>query len=73
MRAALALADKAPRARPPSSSGAWPADPDDHEARFDLANALAGHGDLDRRPDHLLQIIEKDRGLERGRGAASSS
>lgn len=37
------------------------ADADDHEARFELANALAGHGRLDLAADHLLHIIERDR------------
>ena len=36
-------------------------DPDDHEARFDLAKALAGRGDLAGAADHLLTIIARDR------------
>jgi putative thioredoxin len=32
-------------------------DPDDHEARFELAKALAGRGDLAQAADHLLTII----------------
>ncbi len=36
-------------------------DPDDHEARFDLAKALAGQGDLAGAADHLLTIIARDR------------
>ncbi|HEX4180579.1 MAG TPA: co-chaperone YbbN [Caulobacteraceae bacterium] len=36
-------------------------DPDDHEARFELAKALAGQGDLAGAADHLLTIIARDR------------
>lgn len=37
------------------------ADPNDHQARFDLANALAGQGRFDLAVDHLLKIMETDR------------
>jgi putative thioredoxin len=37
------------------------ADPADHAARFELANALAGHGRLDRAVDELLHIVQQDR------------
>ena len=37
------------------------ASPNDHEARFDLANALAAKGDLEGAVDHLLTIIEAKR------------
>ena len=36
-------------------------DPDDHEARFELAKALAGRGRLADAADHLLTIIARDR------------
>jgi putative thioredoxin len=36
-------------------------DPSDHEARFELAGALAGRGQLDLATDHLLRIVEQDR------------
>ena len=36
-------------------------DPDDHEARFELAKALAGRGELAQAADHLLNIIARDR------------
>jgi putative thioredoxin len=36
-------------------------DPDDHEARFELAKALAGRGQLAEASDHLLTIIARDR------------
>jgi putative thioredoxin len=35
--------------------------PNDHQARFDLASALAGRGRLDLAADHLLHIVERDR------------
>lgn len=37
------------------------ADPLDHQARFDLAQALSGAGDLQGAVDHLLAIVEADR------------
>jgi putative thioredoxin len=37
------------------------ANPDDHEARFELAAALAGVGDRDRAADEYLAIVERDR------------
>jgi putative thioredoxin len=59
-RAALALAQEAP-----SETAAFEqrlaADPDDHEARFELAKALAGAGHLQAAADHLLTIIARDR------------
>ena len=36
-------------------------DPDDHEARLDLAKALAGQGRMEAAVDHLLAIIAADR------------
>jgi putative thioredoxin len=36
-------------------------DADDHQARFELAKALAARGQLGEAADHLLTIIEKDR------------
>ncbi|RAK57346.1 thioredoxin family protein [Phenylobacterium deserti] len=37
------------------------ADPDDHEARLELAKALAGRGQMMEAVDELLKIIERDR------------
>ncbi len=37
------------------------ANPDDHQARFDLAVALNAHGDRDQAADELLAIIKRDR------------
>ena len=60
VRAALALAEDAP-----SDTAGFErrliADPDDHEARCDLAKALAGHGRMGEAVDHLLTIVERDR------------
>ncbi|PLR28556.1 thioredoxin [Caulobacter zeae] len=60
VRAALKLAQAAP-----SETAAFEqrlaADADDHEARLELAKALAGAGQLDAACDHLLTIIQRDR------------
>lgn len=60
VRAALALAADAPSETAPFEAR-LAADPDDHEARFELAKALAGAGHLQAASDHLLAIIERDR------------
>jgi putative thioredoxin len=59
-RAALALAEGA-SAETAEFDKRLAANPDDHEARFELAKALAGQGRLDLAADHLLTIIERDR------------
>ena len=60
VRAALALASE-----PPSETAELErriaADPDDHEARFDLAKAHAAQGALQAAADELLTIIRRDR------------
>jgi putative thioredoxin len=65
VRAALALA-----AEPPSETAGLEArltaDPADHEARFELAKALAASGRLQEAADHLLQIIATDRDWNEG-------
>ncbi|TCS18443.1 co-chaperone YbbN [Caulobacter sp. BK020] len=60
VRAALALAQDAPSETAPFERR-LAADADDHEARFELAKALAGAGRLQAASDHLLTIIERDR------------
>ncbi len=60
VRAALALVAEASAETGPFEKR-LAADPDDHEARFELAKALAGRGDMDGAVDHLLTIIAKDR------------
>lgn len=37
------------------------ANPDDHQARFDLAQALYAHGDSAAAVDHLLELFRRDR------------
>ena len=41
-------------------------DANDHQARFDLAKALAGQGRLDEAADQLLTIVERDRDWNEG-------
>jgi putative thioredoxin len=45
-------------------------DPNDHEARLELAKALAGHGQLDEAADQLLRVIEIDRDWNEGAARA---
>jgi putative thioredoxin len=59
-RAALALAEDAP-SETAEFEKRLAADPDDHEARLELAKALAGTGRLQEAADHLLAIIARDR------------
>jgi putative thioredoxin len=60
VRAALALAADAP-ADVRQFQDRLAADPGDHEARLELAKALAAHGRLEAAVDNLLTIIEADR------------
>jgi putative thioredoxin len=60
VRAALALSEGAP-SETAEFEQKLAANPDDHQARFDLAGALAGSGKLQEAADHLLAIIERDR------------
>jgi putative thioredoxin len=60
VRAALKLAAEAP-SDTSALEARLDADPKDHEARFDLAKAQAGHGDLKAAVDNLLTIIQADR------------
>jgi putative thioredoxin len=59
VRAALALAADAP-ADVREFEERLARDPKDHDARFELAKALAGHGRLEDAASHLLAIIEAD-------------
>lgn len=61
VRAALALAEGAPDDIAPLERRLR-TDPDDHEARFDLAKALSAKGELAKASDHLLMVIERDPG-----------
>jgi putative thioredoxin len=60
VRAALKLAAEAP-SETRALEQRLAADPADHEARLELATALAGHGRLGEAVDHLLSIIQQDR------------
>ncbi|MGA0602438.1 thioredoxin [Caulobacter sp. KR2-114] len=60
VRAALKLAEAAP-SETSEFEQRLAADPNDHAARLELANALAGRGDLQGAVDQLLTIIERDR------------
>jgi putative thioredoxin len=67
-RAALALAEVAP---PPGADTAEyerriAADPDDHEARYELAGALMASGNRDSAADQLLESIRRDRDWNEG-------
>ena len=61
VRAALALAGEAQSETGPFEKR-LAANPEDHEARFELAKALAAQGRMEAAADHLLTIIEKERG-----------
>jgi putative thioredoxin len=60
IRTALTLAAQAPAETGPHEKR-LAADPNDHEARFELAKSLAGSGHFNEAADHLLKIIEADR------------
>jgi len=59
-RAALKLASQAPAELAPYERRLQ-ANPDDHEARFEFARALAGQNRLDEAVDQLLILFGKDR------------
>lgn len=46
------------------------ADPEDHQARFDLAAGLLGNGDRDGAADALLEIVRRDRDWNEGAARA---
>ena len=62
VRAALALAAEAPdEGETAALQAKIAADPNDHQARFNLAKALAAGGKLDQAADQLLDLIARDR------------
>jgi putative thioredoxin len=65
-RSALALAEIAPAGESSQFETRVAADPDDHEARFELAGALMANGDRDGAADHLLESIRRDREWNEG-------
>lgn len=70
-RAAIALArDVRPVADLSGIEAKVVANPDDHDARFELANGLMANGDRDGAADALLDIVRRDR--EWNDGAAKS-
>ena len=60
VRAALALAEEAP-SETAEFEQRLTANADDHEARFELAKALAGQGQMMEAVDELLEIVRRDR------------
>jgi putative thioredoxin len=60
-RAALEVATAAPAADPGALEARIAANPDDHEARFELANARMAAGDRNGAADALLEIVARDR------------
>jgi putative thioredoxin len=70
-RAAIALArDVKPVADLSSVQAKVAADPDDHEARFELAGGLMANGDRDGAADALLEIVRRDRAWNDGAARA---
>jgi putative thioredoxin len=65
-RSALALAEAAPAGETGELEARIAADPDDHQARIDLAGALMAAGNRDAAADHLLESIARDRAWEEG-------
>lgn len=70
-RAAIALArDARPVADLSGVEAKVAANPDDHDARFELAGGLMANGERDRAADELLEIVRRDR--EWNEGAAKA-
>lgn len=60
VRAALALSENA-GGETAALDARLAADPDDFEARIEIAKTLAAHGRFQAAADHLLHVIERDR------------
>ena len=60
-RAALEVASAAPAADSAALEARVTADPDDHQARFELANARMAAGDRDAAAEALLELVRRDR------------
>jgi putative thioredoxin len=69
-RSALALAEIAPQGEAGELEQRVAADPNDLEARFELAAALMGRGDRDGAADQLLEIVGRDREWNEGAARA---
>ncbi len=62
IQAQIDLAEAAAEAGPiPELRARLETDPDDHQARFDLATALAATGDTEAAVDELLELMRRDR------------
>ncbi|QXT39805.1 thioredoxin [Gymnodinialimonas ceratoperidinii] len=62
VRAQIELARQAEKAGPLAElQAAVEANPDDHAARFELAQALHAHGEVEQAVDHLLDLFRRDR------------
>jgi putative thioredoxin len=61
VRAALEFAAASPKEDVSALEARLTAQPADHEARIELATALAAHGRMDEAADHLLASIKLDR------------
>ena len=68
-RAAIELAST-PAVNTSAEEARLAADPDDHDARFALANAAMAAGDRDRAADELLHIIARDAAWNEGAAKA---
>jgi putative thioredoxin len=65
-RAAIEVASAAPAADTGALEARIKADPDDHEARFELASARMAAGDRDSAADALIELIGRDREWNEG-------
>ncbi len=65
-RSALALAEAAPAGETAELEARIASDPDDHEARIDLAGALMAKGERDAAAGQLLESIARDREWNEG-------
>ena len=65
-RAALEVASAAPAADTSAFERRLESNPDDHEARFELASAKMAAGDRDTAADALLEIVRRDREWNEG-------
>jgi putative thioredoxin len=65
-RAALEVASAAPAADSRALEERLAANPDDHEARFELAATKIANGERDAAADELLEIVKRDRDWNEG-------
>lgn len=65
-RAALDIATAAPAVPTGEFEARLAANPDDHEARYELASALMAQGDRDGAADALLEIVRRERDWNEG-------